>query len=279
MKLIVAARRADKTPCYEGYTGSLLWNAQLLNYDETKRDSETAERRILSMSAENVIPARRVISVASKKYIVGHGHDDLIAADVARVGYVIHEATESATIKTLAQAASMQAGTTAWAGRAWVKHQAFSEQSATLVPQHHLHFSTTEAVGPGRLVWFSGGVHLVRATMEGAGGTLVATCDELPSPVVEPTATVTTGQWDKTADKQVNASTVTPLLRVRWQSLFKYNNKAAPTFGPDDIQVAIPLGVNVISGSRLTLSDGYWLVSNVDQESGVLLCRATKQHG
>lgn len=279
MKLTVAARRADKTPCYEGYTGSLLWTAQLLNYDETKRDSETAERRVLSMAADKVLPTRRVIQIASKRYIVGQGHDDLIGPTVARVGYVIHEATEQATIKTLAQAVALQAGTTAWAGRAWVKHQAFSEQSATLVPQHHIHFSTTETVTPDLLVWFGGGIHLVRAVMQGAGGTLVATCDELPSPVLEPAATVKTGQWDKITDKQQNTTVVTPLIRMRWQSLFQYKNKAAPTFGPDDIQVAIPTSVSVISGSKLTLSDGTWLVSNVDQESGVLLCRATRQHG
>lgn len=276
MKLTTVARRADKTPCYDSYTGLLAFNGQLLPYDESKRDSETAERRILSLGPLAVIPARRCVSINGKHYIVGAGNDDMYRGEVIRVGYVIHEAVGLASVKTLIQAVQGSAGIQAHVGVTWIKNMAYSEQNSILVPQVHVHLASTEPATAGMMVVLNGIYYLIRAIYYGAGGTLSAVSDQLPTPVRETGVQVTTGVFDAVADTTSNSTTTTNVLRVRWQSLFEYHSNAAPKFGPDDVQLVIDKAVPVRPGSQVTLSDGKWVIASALDEGSVWLCRATR---
>jgi hypothetical protein len=179
-------------------------------------------------------------------------------------------------VRTLAQACTAAAGFTAYAGNAWVKNAAFTEQSSKLVPQQHIHLSPTEAVLEGMLVTLGSRLHIVRTTNPGAGGTLVCTCEEMPEPSIE-TGTVTNGAWDPLTDSITGAPSAVRVVRVRWQSLFAYSSRLAPAFGPDDIQIAIAKSaMTVLVGAKAVLSDGTWHVASVDSEGDVWLCRATR---
>lgn len=276
MKLTTVARRADKTPCYDSYTGLLAFNGQLLAYDESKRDSETAERRILSLGPLAVIPTRRCVNIAGKNYIVGAGNDDLYRGEVIRVGYVTHEAVGLASVKTLLQAVQGAAGIQAYVGVTWIKNMAYSEQNSLLVPQVHVHLSSTEPATAGMMVVLNGIYYLIRAIYYGAGGTLSAVSDQLPTPVREAGVQVSTGVFDPVADTTSTSTTTTNVLRVRWQSLFQYGSNAAPKFGPEDIQLVIDKAVAVKPGSQVTLSDGKWIIASALDEGPVWLCRATR---
>lgn len=277
MRLQQAARHGDKMLCLDAYSSQPAFFAQLSLYDDTKRDSETQERRILSTGPESVVPARRVVAAGGQRFIVGHGNIDTFRGRVIRVGYVSHEATELSRVRTLAQACLNQPGFTAWAGAAWVKNLADNEQSSSLTPQHHIHFGANEQVRAQHLVTFRGRLLLVRTAHEGPAGTLIALGDELPEPSIEQGTVTGSGGYNATLDQYTTINQPLRLLRLRWQSLYEYRSAAAPKFSANDLQFVIAkASFTALPGMRLSLSDGDWFVESSTDGGDVWLCRAVR---
>lgn len=279
MQLAKAARYFDRMPCTDAYTGLPVFKAQLGLYDDNKRDSETAERRVLSAAPDVIIPARRVIGAADSRWIIGHANPDSFGGSNIRVGYTVHEAPLLARYRTLEQVCLQRAGTAAYMGRAWLKDRAYAEHSSELNSQYHLHFSTYEAVKPDHIISLDDGPwYIVRASSLGAGGTLVAVSDEMPAPEIE-VAKVTSGTYDPITETVGGPEEIVNVVRVRWQSLFAYTNALAMKFTPGDLQLAIAqASMAVAAGATVELSDGNWHIESALPYAGVWLCRAVR-HG
>lgn len=276
MRLAAAARAFDNLECLDAYTGYRLFYGQLGLYDDNKRDSETAERRVLSTEADIRLPTRGVIQAGGIRFILGHANTDFFRrGEPIRVSRPVHEAPELVRVRSLSQVVLDQQGFTAYAGRAWVKNNAFTEQSSALAPQHHIFFASCESIPDSSLLTFAGRLYVVRTKNVGAAGMLVTTCDELPEPSIE-VGSIVSGGYDAVAESYSGSSTSIRILRMRWQSLFHYRNVAGPTFGPEDMQIALPKTVTVVPGAKLTLSDGVWYIASAADEYGVWLCRATR---
>lgn len=276
MLLSDVANSFNDMVCLDGYTGVDLFRGQLSLYDDNKRDSETAERRVISVAPSVTPPARRVIAAAGTRFILGHANPDDYRGETIRVGYVVHEAPFLSQVRTLAQVCLGQAGFTAYAGRAWVKDTSYSQQDSKEIPQHHIHYSSTESIVPNLLVTYAGRLNIVRSLNYGAGGTIVAACEEMGEPSVE-AATLSVGTYDPVLDVTTATPISVTVVRMRWQALFAYLNSMAPKFEPGDIQVAIAKSVaTVTAGATLALSDGSWRVQSALSEGGVWLCRATR---
>lgn len=276
MRLRDVANVFNNMLCTDAYTGDELFYGQLALYDDNKRDSETAGRRVISLSSDVALPARRVVAAAGTRFILGHANPDDYRGSTIRVGYVAQEAPYLSQVRTLAQACLGSAGFTAYAGRAWVKDLAYSEQSSKKTPEHHIHFAATENITANMLVSFQGRLNVVRSLNYGSGGTIVTACEELAEPVIEP-AVVRNGVYDPVQDTIVGSTIVTTVVRMRWQALFAYKSGLAPKFEPGDIQVAVARSAaNVDAGTMLTLSDGVWRVESALVEGSVWLCRAVK---
>lgn len=263
--------------CRDAYSGLYLFDAQLGLYDDTKRDSETAERRVVSMSASIVLPARRAIEAAGTRWVLGKGNADSFFDENLRVSYVAHEATHLATIRTLGQMCRNEAGTSAWGGVAWVKDAAFSEQSSKLSPIKHLHFSQAESVVEGGVVQFDGLYYIVRSFQKSPAGFLVVTSEQMAEPVVEAATLTASGTFNKVTETWSAGSVSVRAIRARWQSLFQYRSTSAPSFGPEDIQLAIAKAATTPqAGQPVNLSDGSWTIQAVADEGDVWLCRASQ---
>lgn len=278
MRLHDVANAFNNLECLDGYSGLSLFRGQLMLYDDNKRDSETAGRRVLSLSPLVTIPSHRVVAAAGTRWILGHGNPDDYRGSTIRIGYVVQEAPELSQVRTLAECCLNGAGFTAYAGRAWVKDLAYAEQSSEKTPDFHIHFSSSVPIVPNLLVTFGGRLNLVRSMNRGSGGTLVASCEEMREPVIE-TAVASTGSYNAATDT-VSAGTATiKVVRLRWQSLFSYSGSISPKFEPGDIQIAIAkASLTAVPGTSLTLSDGLWHVQSVSDQGSVWLCRATR-HG
>lgn len=275
MRVKAAARAFNNTECFDAYDGSSAFFTQIGLYDDTKRDSEASERRIFSCAPEVEIPARKVVQAAGSTWIMGHSNPDTFRGEVIRLGYVAHEAPYLSSIQTLDQFCRDVAGVDAYAGRAWVKDLGFSEQSSKLTGQYHIHFSTTEEVSTQDVVTFAGLRHIVRSTTLGPAGTLIVLAEQMHEPVVED-AEVGAPTWDPLTEAWTGATATIRMVRMRWQALFQYRHQEAPSFGPEDIQLAVSKTLLTPSvGLTVTLSDGVWQINSVADE-GVWLCRATR---
>lgn len=276
MRLLDVAKKFNNMVCVDAYTRYELFNGQLGLYDDNKRDSETSERRVLSLSADEVIPTRRAIYAAGKTWIVGHSNPDDYRGSTIRVGYVIQEAPFLSQVRTLAQACLNQPGFTAYAGRAWVKDIAYSQQDSEMIPLHHIHFASNEAITTDLLVTYEGRLNLVRSLNYGAGGTIVTACEQMQDPSIE-TGSLLIGTYNPATGGLTGTPAAVRVVRMRWQSLFAYRTGAAPKFEPGDIQIAISkVSANVVAGATITLSDGAWRIASVIGEGSVWLCRATR---
>lgn len=265
----------NRMECLDAYTGGFLFYGQLALYDDNKRDSETAERRVISLNPALSLPPRRVVQAAGTKFILGHRNPDDFGG-VLRAGYVAQEAPYLSQVRTLGQICRNEVGTTAYAGSAWVKNAAFTEQSSKLVPQQHIYFAQDELILESMLVTLGPRLYVVRALNLGAGGMLVCTAEELPAPNIE-VATVTNGPFDTLTETLAGTPTPVRLVRMRWQSLFRYGSNIAPSFGPDDAQVAIAKAtMTVTAGALIVMSDGTWRVASALSEGDVWLCRVTR---
>jgi hypothetical protein len=275
VRLDRAAAHFDNTPCLDGYTSRFCFNGQFQLFDDVKRDSESAERRILSLSPDCQIPARRVIAVEGKRYIVGHGTPDYFKGRAVRISYVVHEATEMLTSRTLAQACLDTGGIISWAAAFLVKNLAFSEQDSVLTRQMHFHTALVEPVSDLVLspIW---GTCLIRQRDRGPAGTAVFTADQQPEPALCP-ALISGSGYDPLTDTLSSATTSVTVLRLRWQSMFNYMSKLDPTFGPDDEQfVFAQSAVTPQVGQHVTIQGGSWLIKSVQAHSDIWLCRGTR---
>lgn len=265
----------DKMECRDAYSNVLAFYGQIGLFDDSKRDSETAQRRIISTSATAMIPARRAVRAGGTTFIIGQGHADDFQNSTSRVGFVVHEATQLAVVQGLDEACTGAVGFGAYAARAWVKDSAFSQQSSTLDPRYHLHFSITEPVEENDVVSFDNNYYLVRSVTKGAGGFLVTSCDEMQG-AVRVSATVTTGAWSATTESSSGTPTVMPVLRLRWQSLFSYGGEQSPKFEAGDIQIIVAkTNATMVAGATAAMFDGIWRVRSVVSVGGVWVCRAS----
>lgn len=276
MRLHSAATHFNRMPCNDGYSGVFLFNSQMLLYDDSKKDTEGSERRIVELDPAIRLPARRVIEAHGTRYILGHGYDDSALGKLIRRKYVAHEATHLATWFTLQQFCENAAGTRAWAAKAWLKDAKEVDESSQMIGVNHFNVSSTEAVGETNIVQFDGGYHIVRKLMKGAAGTLILTCDELPSPALE-TAAIKTGAYDPITETRAATTTNVRVLRLRWQSLFEYRDAASPKFSPEHSQVLVAKSLATpVVGTQLTLSDGDFQVTSILDKSGVWVCKVVR---
>ncbi len=275
MRLASVASFFDRTPCNDGYSGDFLFLAQMGLYDDTKRDSEVAERRIISTAADVDLPARGVVEMLDARYILGKSNPDVHDGEIIRLGHVAHEASTLATIRTLAQASLQEAGVQAWSAHAWVKNKAFTEQDSTLTPEFHLFFSNAETLRKNLVVEYQGISYIIRAKNLGAAGIQVTTAEEIEDPVFEE-ATVAAG-YDPVAGTFSTSTQPVKVMRVRWQALFKYGSSLSTPFGPDEEQFIIAkssYGATV--GARIVVSDGTFKVKTVDSVEDVWVCRVAR---
>jgi hypothetical protein len=276
MRIKEAARRFDNTPCSDAYSGSLSFMGQLALYDDSKRDNEVGERRVISTSPDITLPLRRVVAAAGLKFIIGKGSPDTYKGEVIRMGYTAHEATHLARVQTLGQACRDEAGFTAWAATAWIKNASDGQNSSDLTPEVNLHFAQDEPVTQSMVITMGTARYLARLARVAPAGTLIVLADLMLEPSID-TASLTTGTWDPVTETMSGTSVSVRVLRARWQSLYEYRNSEAPKFGTSDLQVVVAKSLLTAQpGQKLTMSDGAWLVSAVADEGDVWICKATR---
>lgn len=278
MRLHDAATHFNSMPCNDGYTGTFLYTGQLNLYDDSRRDSESAERRIIELAPDLVLPARQVIEAHGVRFIMGHGFIDSALGRIIRRKVIAHEATHLATYASLQKVCENTAGTSAWMGKAWVKDSKEIDESSDMVGVSHLHLALAETPAVTNIVVYGGTYHIVRKVTQGVAGTNILTCDEVPEPSVE-TATLKNGTWDPINETMATTNTSVRVLRLRWQSLFEYRDAVSPTFKPEDQQVVIAKSAATPNlGAIIVLSDGDFQIDSVMSETGVWVCKVAR-HG
>jgi hypothetical protein len=274
VRLPQAATRFDRLACTDAYTGLFAFKAQMSLYDGSKRDAEMTQRRHLSASPSVVVPPRRVIEAAGTRYILGNGYFDTHNGTPIRQGLIAHEASDLVTVRSMAQMCTGQPGFTAWAGRAFVKNLAYTDQTSALPRQEHFHFSVSEAVAVSSMLTLGSSHYFVREVDDAVAGTRLALADELPGSVVV-SVTFPSSGYDPVLETFGPAGPPVQALQIRWQSLFRQGHRDAPEFGPEDVQLVVAkASATPKVGARISTPDGVRLLQDVTSFGDVWLCKA-----
>lgn len=238
MKLQSAASYFDNTPCYDAYTGVHLFDAQLDLYDDSKRDGQSAQRRILSLDPKFSIPAKRVIKIESDYWILGDNNPDYFQGSAIRNKYIIQRADQLARVYTPAQLLLGLSGSAIYLGRSWVKSIKQVEISSEQFSEYELIGAITETLDAGSLVKYYDDWFIVSDSVETAGGFKAGVSEQvhenLPINVVWGKRT-----YQPLSDTYTINGVSLNVLKLRWQSIFKYEQPAATKYKAGDSVIVV----------------------------------------
>lgn len=238
MKLKNVAKLFDRLTFADAYNLGTTFKGQMDVFDDSKRDGLTIERRIMSVAPAVVIPARRTVIADGITWLIGDSQRDYYKSEAIRHKYVVHQASELASVKTFEQAIANAAGTQAWAARTWIKSAKEIDISSDLTNVYDIYFARGETIPEKTLVYLGGRWHLVRTTYTSAAGLLVALVDELPEPVVT-SATLKDRVYVRSSDSYTETTVTVTAVRIHWQSFFEYPVRGAEKYKPGDVVLII----------------------------------------
>lgn len=261
----------DLTPVYDATGASLLFHCQLENYDDSRRDASTANRRIMSVSPEVEIPAEKAVQILGSVWIVGQAHADGLD-EQHRVKYVVSPAEDQFGLYTLGQFLAGSPQAVVWGTASWARDVKQVESSSTLPQMYEV--STAVRVPLRSILSGSSGTYLVLSPREGASDIPLAYSLLLDKPaedvyVLDRVYDPVVGEYRLRSDKRTKG------LRVRWQNLFDYGSQADARFQEGDLSVVLPVASGVATASMLIFDDLVYKVLAVDDlpDSSLVHCR------
>ena len=266
MTLADASCYFARTPILDADTGLTLFYGQVDPYDDAKRDSATAYRRVLSVKPGTVVPAGRAIKILGSVWVLGGSELDG-QAEAHRQKYVLHPAPSKLSFSRMGV---YVAGTTAsmvWGDMVWMKDGREIASSSKMVPTYTLYAPVGSDIREYDVIRIGTTGYLVEAPHNQASGILSATCLKLEyAPEV---ASLETRTYDPAQGKYTfSAITSVRCLRLRWQSLYLYGSQYEARYQEGDCTLVLPAGTVIATKDTLTLSSGAWNVVSVENLAG-----------
>ena len=271
LTLAQASSYFDRTPAYDSTGTTVLFYCQIEPFDDSRRDSSSAHRRILSVAPGVDMPADRVIRLFDRNWLVGTSEADGME-DMHRVKFVITQAPRQMHASSLGDFLAGVSTQEVWAAAYWSKDVRQTETSSSY-PQMYDVF-TVVPVRARSVLWDDAEQFLVMSPRDMPSGFLSAHSLKLDRSTE--TVALESRVYDPIAgDYVLQTSNSTPALRVRWQSLFDYSSQMDERYQEGDVSVVLPPSAPVNTGSLLKFSDQAYQVTAVDNlsDAQVAHCR------
>ena len=272
LTLAEASSYFDRTEVRDPDTNALLFYGQVDPFDDSKRDSGGAYRRVLSVAPGTPIPAKGVVRIFGRVWVVGLLEVDGLQ-DPHRDKYVLQTAPVKHSISRLSGFLTAAVASSQWGSSEWVKDAKEVDASSKHAQMFYIFFPSSADVREHDVVWWGLSSYLTLSVHPQASGFLVATCVKLEHQVVD--ATLNTRVYDPEEGAFASSTpTTVKALRVRWQSLFLYGSEADAKYRPGDCSIVLPAGTVVATKDTITLAGTTWSVSAVEEISGAVVVHA-----
>lgn len=274
LTLADASRYFDRTPVLDPYSGALLFHAQVDPYDDAKRDSATAYRRIMSVAPGISMPAGRLVKILGAIWIVGDSEVDGMSV-AHREKYVLHPAPTLLGVRTLSGFVNAGAQTASWGDMVWLKDAKEESSSSRTNPMYTAYLPTSVALAEYDVVTAGAASYLVGPPHDQASGMLSATCAKLEfSPV---SATLATRVYDPVQGTYTSSvNTTVKCLRARWQSLYLYGSQGDAKYQEGDCSLVFPAGTVLATKDKVTLDGQVWSVLAVESLGGAVVAHGRR---
>lgn len=228
----------DETPCYDTATNDYVCDGQFDLFDDTKRDSTAADRRIFSIDPQYTLP--KLLTIHGDVFIVGEGHKDYALGDVTRVKYVLHKAA-SALLSTVENLLGVGLGQQVYAGLVWVKNSKRESESSRLHADYQVILAAENADYVGSYVQAGAKTLAVQAQATTSAGFDTLECSDLGAPAVQTLSYTSQGaSYNPVTD---TFASIVPVLRQgivsRYFADYSIVNQATPKAEATDVTIKV----------------------------------------
>lgn len=269
INLAQASTYFDRTPVYDTTTGRLIFRAQIEPFDDSRRDANSAYRRVLAVKAGIEVPPE--INVLGSVWLVGAGETDAME-QVHRQKYVIAQAKAHLKVSSLGQYLNGDYGAMLWAAPYWSKDAKQMEVSSVYPQMFDVYLSTR--VAAQTILWDADTGYLVVSPRQTPSGLLAAHSLKLEH--AREQAILRKRFYSPSAGAYVDEQlTSVPTLQVRWQSLFEYGSQMDERYQEGDATFVLPIDCGADTSCTLQAGGRLWQVLSVDEASGAAIahCR------
>lgn len=273
MKLSDVATFFDLIPVTHPVSGVLLFQGQVDPYDDSKRDSATAYRRILSVRPGTAMPTPPVVRLLGQNWLVGSMEPDGWA-ELHREKYVIQQAPLEASVSRLSGFLSSTVASTVHCNPYWVKDAKQLEVSAETPPLYEVALAKGSDVRLHDVIWATGQAYLVLSPRLMASGVLLALTLKLDqtAPIA---ASLTSRDYDPVSGDYTNQVVANVnALKVRWQSLYQYGSQMSERYQEGDVTLVLPSGTAATTQTSVTMSSVTYQILSVLDISGAVVLHA-----
>jgi len=276
MRLHKAAVRFDDSVLHDAYTGHFIGKGQLDPTDIFKLDGASVRRRILSVSPDVAIPARRAARLGAEVYLFGEASPDEWNGAPIRVKYVLHQTPGRAKVFTFAEALRGQPGREMYASREWNKDVPDNQASSRYFNDYHIFVAASEPLAPFDLIFIDDQWHICHAVHPSLSGFKDAVSHEITGMVFE-YAEIGVRKYDPVTDDWDATHADVMVLRLRWQEQYDYLRASQENYQRgDETLVIADEGYRPKPSDGILLSDGRWRILASQEGAGVWLLHARR---
>lgn len=274
MTLATASLYFDRTSVTD-LAGTFLFHCQVDPFDDSKRDSGTAYRRIMSVEPGTLMPSNRTVRLMGRTWLVGGSEPDGMA-ELHREKFVIHPVDRPLNLSSLNEYLSGAYVQTLWASAHWVKDSKQLEVSSETPPVYDVTVAGGAAVAPHDVLWDGQGAFLVLSPHDVASGMLTLSSLALESQALKP-VTVMSRVYDPVAGGYSSGATSSLQgLFVRWQSLFQYGSQTSERYQEGDVSIVLPSGSQISTSTALSSAGVNYQVLAVLDIAGTVVAHARR---
>ena len=257
----------DREVVRDGYTGAVLFKAQIKNFNDSSSTGATLRRRVLSTAPTNSLPARGCIQLGNLRWIGGLGLMDTFQGRDIRHTYNIRVGSSLFDILSPANACT---GATA-AFPAYAYEEFFKDNQDTGVTSSYdtfwnIFLSPSEPVAVGTFLRSGGRLLRVRQTYINAEELRVAESDELDADWSQMVVFSDLGVYDPVTDTYSSTTISVKAIQMDSFKLYKWRAEAEAQKKPGDRTVIVPTTVTPVVGSSFTMVGRAWRVLSVQPE-------------
>lgn len=266
----------DDDPVYDGYTGALLFNAQVSSFDDSHSDGATSRRRVLSLAPGYAMPTRRAVQLYGDNWIVGTGTPDGFYGSVVRQHFGMKLATDLLTLLTPGQVLANAAGTQAWVHKFYFKDALDSIDNAEIDTFWNIFIAPGEPASKGSFFKDAGGrLYRVRNDYLPVEGLRVCQSDTLDVGALR-SVTWQTGAYDPINDVVAAGSTVVQAVALETPKFYRFRELSDPALQKGDMAVFVPTTVTPKQGDIFAMAGVNWRAVTVQAEMDVWAIHARR---
>ena len=259
MEFSDAAAYFDTESVYDGYTGTFLFTAQLLAFNEHTSDGATVRRRVMQHDPAYDIPLRKAVAIHGQRWLCGALLVDGFGDEVVRKGYSMKQCDSTMAILTPAQACAGAVGTMAYMQRLYYRDQTNMLTDSQIDTFWNIFSAPDEPVTRGSILRDQTGLHFrVRGQYLPAEGLFVNQSDQFDDGLV--TLTFDSGAYNPVTETYAAGTTNVFGLWLDLPKLFDYRIKLEQDGIAGDRAVLIAKTYTPQVGVTFTMQGAKWRV-------------------